>query len=49
MENFWLRKRKEKEAKMRLADTLQFMINQALGGSIIKPAKKKKQKLWLPN
>lgn len=46
MENFWLRRRKEKEAKARLADTLQLMINQALGG--VAP-KSKKKKLWLPN
>lgn len=45
MENFWLRKRKEKEAKAKLADTLQILITQALGTAA---TKKNKGKIWIP-
>lgn len=44
MKNFWIKKNKEKSAKVKFDDTLQIIITQALGSG----TKKKKSKLWLP-
>ena len=45
MQNFWIKKSKEKTDKVKFEDTLQIIITQALGSG----AKNKKNKLWLPN
>ncbi len=45
MQNFWIKKNREKSDKAKFEDTLQIIITQALGSG----SKSKKSKLWLPN